>query len=124
MDTLKIIEEALYYPLNDLRGWGIIAAIFVVTGILDQLAFYYPDYSAIFFVLMFIVSIFLLGVNVTIIKETIDGGYQIPMVDPVNNFVDGVKNIIVNAVYYIIPSLIIFIIAILVGLTSNFEKFF
>lgn len=123
MDILKIIEDAIYYPVNDLRGWGLIAAIFFVIGVLQELSYYYPDFALLFLILGFIVSIFLLGVNLTIIKETIDGGYQIPMIYPVKNFIDGVKNLIVNAVYYIIPSIIIFVIAILSGLFSNFEKF-
>lgn len=48
MDVIEIIREAVYYPLNDTKGWGLIAAIFVVVGILQQLAIQYPDSATIF----------------------------------------------------------------------------
>lgn len=123
MDELDIIQEALYYPLNDIKGWGIIASIFIVTGILEQLAIIYSDYALIFHILAFIVSILLLGVNLTIIKETIDGGYEIPMLNPLLNVVDGLKNLVVNAVYYIIPAIMVFLISIVAGVYTNAENF-
>lgn len=92
MDVIEIIREAVYYPLNDTKGWGLIAAIFVVVGILQQLAIQYPDSATIFHFFTFIVSIFLAGVNLSIIKGTIDGKSRIPMFDPVKNVIDGIKH--------------------------------
>lgn len=123
MDAIEIIKESIYYPLNDTRGWGLIAAIFVVVGILEQLAIQYPDSATVFHFLSFIVSIFLAGVNLSIIKETIDGSSKIPLFDPVKNFIDGVKNIVVEVIYYVIPAILTLIIALIAGVFPKTEAF-
>ncbi len=123
MDVLEIIKEAIYYPTRDLRGWGIVAAIFLITGILGQLALLYPDYSSILGVLSFVVIILLIGINLSIIKSTIDGKDEIPMIDLVTNFVDGIKYLIVNIVYFIIPVIVLFIISIIAGVYNNLGNF-
>lgn len=123
MDVIEIIREAVYYPLNDTKGWGLIAAIFVIVGILQQLAIQYPDSATIFHFFTFIVSIFLAGVNLSIIKGTIDGKSRIPMFDPVKNVIDGIKNIVVEVIYYIIPAVITLIIALIAGVFPKTEAF-
>ena len=123
MDVLDIIKEAINFPLNDHKGWGMVAVISLIIGIFDQLSIFYPDYRMIFAILTFFVALLLMGVNLSIIKATIDGQNNIPIIDPVKNLIDGLKNLVVNAVYYIIPAILVFIISIIAGVYSNTEKF-
>ena len=37
MDVLDIIKEAINFPLNDHKGWGMVAVISLIIGIFDQL---------------------------------------------------------------------------------------
>ncbi len=123
MDVMNIIKEAINYPLIDYRCWVMVAAVTLIMGIFRQLAILYPDYSLILNILTFIVSILLLGINLSIVRATIQGESEIPMIDPVKNFVDGLKNFVVEVVYYIIPAILVFIISIIAGVFSNTEKF-
>ena len=123
MDVIDLFKEAINYPLNDYKGWGMVAVITLIIGILQQLAITYPDYSLILGILSFVVAILLMGVNLSIIRATINGESEIPMIDPVKNFVDGLKNIVVEAVYYIIPAILVFLLSIIAGVYSNTEKF-
>ncbi len=123
MDVVSIIKEAVNFPLTDYKGWALVAAVSLIMGILQQLSILYPDYSAIFNILSFFVAVVLAGISLSIIRATINGEHIIPMIDPVKNFVDGLKNMVVNAVYYIIPAVLVFIISIIAGVYSNTEKF-
>lgn len=123
MDVLDIIKEAINFPLTDYKGWGMVAVITLIIGIFQQLSILYPDYSSIFGIISFFVAILLMGVNLSILRATIDGENQIPVIDPVKNFIDGLKNLVVNAVYYIIPAILVFIISIIAGVYTNTEKF-
>ena len=123
MDIMDIFKDAVYYPLNDYMGWVMVAAITLIMGIFQQLSLSYPDYSTILGILSFFVTILLMGVTLSIIRATINGESKIPMIDPVKNFIDGLKNLVVNAVYYIIPAILVFIISIIAGVYTNTEKF-
>ena len=123
MDVLNIIKEAINFPLTDYKGWGMVAVITLIIGIFQQLSILYPDYSAIFGILSFIVAILLMGVNLSILRATINRENQIPVLDPVKNFIDGLKNLVVNIVYYIIPAILVFLISIIAGVYTNTEKF-
>ncbi|MBE6486880.1 MAG: DUF4013 domain-containing protein [Methanosphaera stadtmanae] len=123
MDVLDIIKEAINFPLTDYKGWGMVAVITLIIGIFQQLSILYPDYSTILGILTFLVAILLMGVNLSILRVTINNENQIPIIEPVKNFIDGLKNLIVNAVYYIIPAILVFIISIIAGVYTNTEKF-
>jgi predicted PurR-regulated permease PerM len=123
MDIVDIIKEAINFPLTDYKGWGMVAVITLIIGIFQQLTILYPDYSTILAILSFFVAILLMGVNLSILRATIDGKNQIPVIDPVKNFIDGLKNLVVNAIYYVIPAILVFIISIIAGVYSNTEKF-
>lgn len=123
MDVIDIIKEAINFPLTDYKGWGLVAVISLIIGIFQQLATLYPDYSVILGILAFLVAILLMGVNLSIIRATINGESQIPIIDPVKNFTDGLKNLVVNVVYYIIPAILVFLISIIAGVYTNTERF-
>lgn len=123
MDIINLFKEAINYPLTDYKGWGMVAVLTLIVGIFQQLSFLYPDYSTILGILSLIVAILLMGVNLSIIRATIQGENEIPMIDPVKNVIDGLKNFVVNVVYYIIPAILVFIISIIAGVYSNTEKF-
>ena len=123
MDIVDIIKEAINFPLTDYKGWGMVAVISLIIGIFQQLSISYPDYSVILGILSFIVGILLMGVNLSILRATINHENKIPVLDPVKNFIDGLKNLVVNVVYYIIPAILVFIISIVAGVYSNTERF-
>jgi hypothetical protein len=123
MDIINLLKEAVNYPLTDYKGWVMVAILTLILGIFQQLGRIYPDFLAIFGILSLIVAILLMGVNLSIIKATLQGENEIPMMDPVKNFVDGLKTFVVNVVYYVIPSILVFIISIIAGVYSNTEKF-
>ncbi len=123
MDVINIIKEAINYPLTDYKGWGMVAVVTLMLGVLEQLSIMFDNFSTIIHILSVIVAILLMGITLSIIRSTINGEMEIPMLDPVKNFIDGLKTLVVEFVYYVIPAILTFVFAIVGGVFSNTEKF-
>ena len=113
MDVIEIMRDAMSYPIANMKNWLIIALLFLITGILQQLAINYNNgfLAVIVAVISIIIFIMVLGVCISIMRETFDHSTEIPMINPIVNLVDGIKYLITQIVYYLIPTIITLLIA-------------
>lgn len=123
MDIQDIIKDCIYYPLQDYENWilvGVISLIMVITGTYakgDAVLVFIAD------IIYIICAILLAGIIISIIQKTLSYQGNGLALDPKNNFINGIKQIIINIVYTLIPTVITLIIAYPLGLYSNFSKF-
>ena len=116
MNAIDIIRKAIYYPLNNVQNWILVALIFLVKGVFEQLALTTDgSISGIMTVISILISIVILGLVINIIRETINGSDELSLINPQLNVIDGIKSFILQVVYFIIPGILTFIVSLIVG---------
>lgn len=121
MEIIDIIKESLIFPSNNLAKVGIYIALMffcVLIGLLGVVLFaigladsiVYSIFGAIIFIASLIVGFILSGYQVSIIKSGIDGDEFAPEFKWKENLITGIKYMIVDIVYFIIPAIIVFIV--------------
>ena len=125
MNLREIIVDAIKYPISDTRKF----LIFCVLIILMSLSTILPSYgikngtlSIVLTLVTLILSIIVLGYSVEVIKGGIEGDNTLPDFDYVKQFVVGIKALILELIYFIIPAIIVMIVASATGLFSSFTK--
>ena len=125
MNLREIIMDAVKYPISDTRKF----LIFCVLIILMSLSTVLPSYglkdgtiTTILMLVTLIVSFVVLGYSVDVIKGGMEGDDTLPDFDYVKNFVMGIKALILDIIYFIIPAVIVLIVASATGLFSSFTK--
>ncbi|WP_407422933.1 DUF4013 domain-containing protein [Methanobrevibacter sp.] len=122
MEIMEIIKEGMIFPSNDFAKLAIFIVFTVVAVLLAAVGFVLIAVgiadSAIWLILGIIVLIaalilgfIIIGYQVSIIKSGIDHTERAPEFVWKENMIIGVKYLIVNIVYYIIPAIIVLIIA-------------
>lgn len=124
MEIMEIIKKSIHYPLNDYKSWLTIAIVYLIMGILLSFVVIHGGITAIIgLIICFILGIVIAGYNVSIIRLTINNKDYIPMLDPLKNFIDGIKISIIGIVYYLVSAIIILIIAYPLGFYYNLNRF-
>ena len=125
MNLREIIMDAIKYPISDTRKF----LIFCVLIILMSLSTILPSYglkngtlTTILSLVTLIVSFIVLGYSVDVIKGGTEGDNTLPDFDYVKQFVIGIKAFILDIIYFIIPAIIVIIIASASGLFSSFTE--
>ena len=125
MNLREIIMDAIKYPISDTRKF----LIFCVLIILMSLSTILPSYGVnngtltlILTLVTLIVSFIVLGYSVEVIKGGTEGDDTLPDFDYVKQFVMGIKAFILEIIYFIIPAIIVLIVASASGLFSSFTK--
>ena len=125
MNLREIIEDAIKYPISDYRKF----LIFCVLTLLISLSTIVPSYgfddSTLVIVLTLVslvVSFVTLGYSVDVIKSGIEGEDTLPDFDYAKQFVMGIKALILDIIYFIIPMVIVLIVASVSGLFSSFTE--
>lgn len=121
MEITDIIKEAFIFPSTDLAKLAIyIALSFVsvilsvlglslfVLGLLDNGA--YAVIGVVLFIAGLILGFILSGYLMSILKSGIDGDENVPEFKWKENLITGIKYLIVNIVYFIIPAIIVLIV--------------
>ena len=115
-------KEALVYPTKDYKALLILGVIFIFTGLSSIAAAWQIELNAttlsIFGLISFIVSFIIQGYIISVMRESINLNDEIPALDIANNFVDGIKYLVVEIVYYIIPAILVLIVGWLSGTFS------
>lgn len=122
MEIMDIIKESLIFPSNDLAKLAIYIALTFVAGILAVLGLILfalglidnVIYTIIGFILVIaglIVGFILAGYQISIIKSGIDGDEAVPEFNWKEDLINGIKYLVVNIVYFIIPAIIVLIVA-------------
>ena len=125
MNLREIIMDAIKYPISDTRKF----LIFCVLIILMSLSTILPSYglkdgtsTIILSLVTLIVSFIVLGYSVDVIKGGTEGDDTLPDFDYVKQFVLGIKAMILEIIYFIIPAILVIIVAYASGLFSSFTK--
>ena len=125
MNLREIIMDAIKYPIRDTRKF----LIFCILVILMSLSTILPSYglkndtlSLILSLVTLIVSFIVLGYSIDVIKGGVEGDDVLPDFDYVKQFVMGIKAMILDIIYFIIPAVIVIIVASASGLFTSFTE--
>jgi len=133
MEIMDIIKEAFIFPSNNLEKLAIyivltfVMGLIVAGGVITTVAgvnnsSVYLILAAILFIISIIVALIISGYQLAILKSGIDLDDEAPSFDWKNDLITGIKLIIVNIVYMIIPAIIVGIVALITNLPGNMVK--
>ena len=119
---IDLFKEALVYPTKDYKALLIFGVIFLVANLSSVFTAWEIELNGGILALLALVSLILYfvteGYILSVVKESIDFNDEIPALDIVANFVDGLKLLVVQIVYYIIPTIIVLLVGWLSGTYS------
>ena len=119
MDFNSIFSNAFRYPLSDYKKL-LIVGIIVLLAEIPTVGFTFgltTEFSilAVLYLISIVFGILLAGYLVSVIIKGTQYSDDIPDLDFKKNFIDGLKSIVVSFIYLIIPTVILFIVALLTG---------
>ena len=127
MEIVELFKDSLIYPTKEWDKLLIFGAIIVILSIVNILETFgilsaqsvqsgVSILAIISFILLFVLTLLIYGYTLSITRKTIDNTEEdIPAFDFLNNIIDGVKVLILNIVYYIIPVIITAILGLVTG---------
>ena len=125
MNLREIIMDAIKFPISDTRKFLIFCALIIIMSLSTVLPSYGVKNSTLSLILTLvtlIVAIIVLGYCVEVNKSGADGNDTLPDFDYVKQFVNGIKALILDIIYFIIPAIITIIVASATGLFTSFTK--
>jgi hypothetical protein len=133
MEIMDIIKEAFIFPSNNLEKLAIyivltfVLGLIVAGGVITTVvgvnnSSVYLILAAILFIISIIVALIISGYQLAILKSGIDLDDEAPSFDWKNDLITGIKLIIVNIVYMIIPAIIVGIVALITNVPGNMVK--
>ncbi|MDD6776783.1 MAG: DUF4013 domain-containing protein [Methanobacteriaceae archaeon] len=132
MEIMDIIKEAFIFPSQNIEKLAIYIALTFVIAILMVGGVFSCAFSnentalvilgIILFIASFIVSLVMMGYQLGIMKSGIDFDENAPAFDWINDGINGIKLLIVNIVYFIIPAIITGIVAIIANVPGSFMQ--
>ncbi|WP_455645591.1 DUF4013 domain-containing protein [Methanosphaera sp.] len=118
MDIQDIIKEALSFPSKTYVGWIVITALLIINAIMTQVIATGSMLAVIAYIISAIVCLFVLGLNISIMRNSIHGNGPNFNLNLGQNIGDGIKSIIISIVYAIIPAIILYVVAWISGLPT------
>ena len=122
MDVADIIKDSLKFSLDNPFIWAMMAVLFFITSVLTVVSNNVGEVGqAIILIINLIVEVIVMGYCLKLVRNQIDGSEvtTVNVVDlatnVVDDFINGIKLLIVNIVYFIIPIIIITILGYLSG---------
>lgn len=125
MNLREIILDAIKYPISDTRKFLIFCALIILMSLSTVLPSYglkNDTLTIILSLVTLIVSFIILGYSVDVVKGGAEGEDTLPDFDYVKQFVMGIKALILDIIYFIIPAVIVIIVASASGLFTSFTK--
>ena len=130
MEIMDIIKESFVFPSQNLEKlaiyivltfiMGLFAAGGVVSGVfaaMDNSVYFV--FTAIFVIISIVIALIMSGYHINIIKSGIDQVEEAPSFDWLNDLVTGIKTLIVSIVYFIIPMILIAIVALITNIPGQ-----
>lgn len=118
-----IFKGALEYPLQDYNILLVLGVIFLVSNLSSILINWNMNPGVVVLGILGLVSIILYfvvqGYSLSVIKQTVEGSDTVPPFNFPLNLIDGLKLLVVEIVYYIIPAILVIIIGFLTGTFSS-----
>lgn len=133
MEIMDIIKESFLFPSNNLEKLAIYIVLTFVMGLIaaggiislylaSESSSIYLILTAILIIVSLIIGLIITGYQVFIAKSGIEMDDAAPEFDWKNDLVTGLKMLIVNIVYMIIPTIIVAIVALIVNVPGNVLK--
>ena len=125
MNLREIIMDAIKYPISDTQKFLIFCALVILMNLSTIIPSYGLKNSTLTLILSLvtlIVSFMVLGYSVEVIKGGTEGDDTLPDFDFVKQFVMGIKAFILEIIYFLIPAILVIIVASASGLFSSFTK--
>lgn len=130
MEILDIIKEAFIFPSQNLEKLAIYIVLTFVIGLLAAGGFISTVFgindsaigivlAVILFIAAFALALIISGYQLGILKSGIDQVPDAPAFDWKNDLINGLKLIVVNIVYFIIPAIIVLIIGLITNIPGN-----
>ena len=119
MSFSEIFSDSIKYPFSDIVKFLIVGVISLIAGLSKIITSFGIDNSLITFIVLLIgliFSIILSGYGVDVIRKGLERSDEIPDIDLMTNLVNGIKSLIISIVYFLIPIIIIFILAMFTGI--------
>lgn len=121
MEIMEIIKEAMVFPSKDIAKLAIYIVFVIVAGLLSGIGVAFIALGIASQVLWAIIGILVLicglifgfiimGYQISIIKSGIDHEESVPQFVWKENLVTGIKYLVLNIVYFIIPAVIVLIL--------------
>lgn len=130
MNLIENIKSSFKYPFSNIKQWAILSILFIIGNLIilcgldarylgvDVLYHIVEPNIDIFTIISIIVSIYVLGYCISILKKSIEKSDEMPDFNIKNDFINGLKHIIISFVYLILPILIFFGLAYLMNVTN------
>jgi len=130
MEVTELFKDALTYPTKDWNKLLIFGVFFLLTGIVDILGNFGFAVNqlggaitlSVFGLISLIITLFINGFGLSITRETINQQENIPEFEWVKNLIDGIKLLVLNIVYFIIPVIVTIIVAFATGAINHLVK--
>ena len=113
MSLGEIFSDAIKYHFSDITKFviiGIISLLASLTGVFSSFGMDGVAVQGIAVSIALIFSLILSGYALRVIKKGIEYSDDIPEIDFKTNLIDGIKALIINIVYFIIPAIIAFLL--------------
>lgn len=130
MEVLDIFLDSLKYPFSDIPGLFAVGILFTLSIFFVMVFQYNLDnilVSIIGLIFAVIISFILYGYCLTVIKNAIYRFNVIPHFSFFNNFINGIKMVVINIIYFFIPAALTIFFGVLTlesftqGLNAVFE---
>ena len=130
MEIVEIIKESFIFPSKNLDKLAIYAVVSLVLGLLivggsfiaviaTKTSMSYLILTIICFILAIVVALIISGYQLSILKSGIDHDENAPGFEWKKNLIEGIKLLVVNIVYFIIPAIIISIVALITNIPGQ-----
>ena len=114
----EIFSKSIRYPFSDISTLvfvGIFTLLVSLPQIVTSFGIESVTVSALAAIISLIFGIVLSGYAVSVIKKGIDDSDDFPEIDLRTNLINGIKALIINIAYFIIPIIIAVILAVIAG---------
>ena len=123
MNLVENIKSSFKYPFLNIKQWAVLSVLFIIANIIVWSGFYmiYPIFEKIpeiWFFISVIVSIFVLGYSISILRNSIDHSDDMPGFSIKNDFINGLKHILVSLIYLLVPILVFIALANIMNVTA------
>lgn len=119
---LDLFKEAFSYPTKDYKALLIFGVIFLLANLTSVFAAWNFEVNATLIALFGLISLILYfvteGYILSVLKESINLNDEIPALNLGDNFIEGLKLLVVQIVYYILPTIIVLVIGWISGTYS------
>ena len=125
MNVTEIFKKAIKYPLNNIQIMLLFGIICLLTGISQLVKIFTDNYIiGIIAAIVGILFLFVLrGYSLDLNKQGILRSDELPAFDIVTQFIKGIKLLVLDIIYFIIPIIVVVILAFVLNIPQLLNTF-